>query len=434
MTAHHELTDDDLAAIGTGLGGVPVVRELRASRVSRHLLLLKYISEEWREDRGYLDAAVETLAAAQQRRPDVFRRLLGDPLVGAWLTHTTRQLRRQPSGRHTGDLLHLGALAASAALEAGIDAELTVYARQGRVTLPALGDVVLPETTDGPLTIRLRDGRARIGASIITVRSESRDWLPLRRLTARHGGHTCTVAVEDGNPYRSGYHVEPSPRLTAAEIDRWQATFDDAWRLLCRYAPDRAAEIAVGLQSIVPLRDEDPGAARSGTARDSVGALALTPPRSAEDLAITLVHEFQHSKLSAVLDLVDLYTRDGTERHFAPWRTDRRPTGGLIQGVFAFLGIADTWCGLRAAPALRELATDQFAFAREQVHAGLTALEASAELTPAGRQLTQGMRRALDPMLYEELPDAAVRKSRASLERLREASAARYIGGSTTAR
>jgi len=62
-----------------------------------------------------------------------------------------------------------------------------------------------------------------------------------------------------------------------------------------------------------------------------------------------MVHEFQHSKL------------------WAPWRTDPRPLGGLLQGVYAFLGVADTWRALAARPALGDLAMREFAEAREQV-------------------------------------------------------------------
>lgn len=433
MTRHHELTRTELAAVATGLGGAAVVGELMASRLSRHLLLLKYLAGEWREDRRLLDAAVGTLAEAQHRSPAVFRRLLSDPLVGTWLAHTTRQLRRHPDDRLTGDLLHLGALAASAAVQTGLDADVVGYARQGRVTLPDLGEAVLADDTDGPVSIKVRQGRALLGSSGTAVPGDSPDWHGVRRLTARHGDLAATVNVEDGNPYRGGYHVAPSDRLSATEAQCWQSLFEQAWHLLGRYLPARAAEVGAGLRTMVPLRDRDPGAARSGTARDSVGALGLTTPRSPEDFVITIVHEFQHSKLSAVLDVVDLYVRDGAELHFAPWRTDPRPTAGLVQGVYAFLGIAGTWRDLRAAPALHDLATDQYALAREQVRAGLAALEGSAELTVVGREFTGGMRRALDAMLGERLPAPHVASARDAVARLRGSWELRQIGRATTA-
>jgi uncharacterized protein len=180
---------------------------------------------------------------------------------------------------------------------------------------------------------------------------------------------------------------------------------------------------------MVPLQNADPGSARSGTARDSVGALGLTPPGTPEDFAITIVHEFQHSKLSAVLDLVELYVPNGRERHFAPWRVDPRPTAGLIQGVYAFLGIAHTWHAFRAEASLRATATERFAIDREQVRAGLAALEASAELTAAGRRFAEGLREVLEPLAGERLPAPVIAQARRSLDQRRARWEEHHTGG-----
>jgi HEXXH motif-containing protein len=419
VTAHHELTSSKLAALGTGLGGGAVVEELVASRMSRHLLLLKYVAGEWREDRRLLGSAVAALAEVQQVRPEIFRGLMSDPLVGAWLAQTTRQLRRPSGDRLSGDLLQLGVLAASAAMQARLDAELVGYARNGRVTLPGLGEVVLPDGAEGPTPIRVTGGQALIGTSRTPVPAEPGVWRPLRWLTSRHAELNCTIAIEDGNPYRAGYHVAPSDRLSPEEAGVWQTLFEESWHLLSRFAPARADELGAGLRAVVPLRNDDPRSARSGTARDSVGALGLTLPSSAVDFAVTMVHEFQHSKLSAVLDLVSLYTPDARELHFAPWRADPRPTAGLIQGVYAFLGIVDTWRALRSAPSLHQQATHQFALTCEQVRVGLTALETSDELTPEGRQFTEHMRQSLELMAEDPVPESVAAEARASLDRLR---------------
>jgi HEXXH motif-containing protein len=407
MIEYHRLIPEDLSALASGLGGPLVVRELRASQLSRHLLLLKYVSEKWPADRRDLEAAVETLAAAQQCDLTTYTDLLGDPLVGAWLASIVRRLRSDrkeiPRSR---DHFHLGALSASAAVRAGLDCEVMGYADQGRLTMPTLGAAALRGDVDGPVPIRVSGGQSSLlGAG----------WQVLRRLTARYDGLACGVSIEDGNPYRNGYHAPPSERLSATEVGRWQDLFAEAWELICRFLPERAAELAVGLRAVVPLVDDGSGAARSGTARDSIWALGLTRPRSAVDFAITIVHEFQHSKLSAVLDLTDLYRKDGTERHFAPWRVDPRPTSGLIQGVYAFLGVADAWRGLRACRELEETATGQLATVREQVRVGLDALEASAELTLAGHSFTADMRKAVGRLFGDPLPDEALEKAESSL-------------------
>jgi HEXXH motif-containing protein len=417
---YHRLELDDLSALASGLGGAPVVRELCASQLSRHLLLLKFVNDSWVADRRHLDAAVSVLAETQRRGPQVFAELMGDPLVGAWLARTTRRLNRPESGSFplTGDLFHLGAVAASAAVRLGIDCQLTAYARAGRLTLPTLGEATLDGDLDGPVTIRVSAGQATLlgspGATDVQVQGDG--WQDLRRLTARDGDLACALTIEDGNPYRDGYHAPPSERLSAPEAARWQDLFAEAWELICRFMPERAAEMAVGLRAIVPLVDDGSGAARSGTARDSIGALGLTRPGSAADFAITLVHEFQHSKLSAVLDLQPLYVPEGAERHFAPWRTDARPTSGLVQGVYAFLGVADAWRSLLASRELTETAAVQLATVREQVRVGLAALEDSVELTPAGRHFTSCLRVAVDRLFAARLPDEVLREAQSSLD------------------
>jgi HEXXH motif-containing protein len=236
------------------------------------------------------------------------------------------------------------------------------------------------------------------------------------------------VSMEDTDPYRDAYHAPPSQRLPDQQYEQWQALFEDAWELLGELLPERAAEMANGLRSLVPLKDDGSGAARSGTARDSIGAAGLTRPTSAADFAVTLVHEFQHSKLSAVLDLHSLYIDGGKERHFAPWRVDARPTSGLMHGVYAFLGVADAWRALRAAPSLDLVAAQQFATTREQVRVALTSLEQSFELTPNGRRFVQGMRGALDRLLAESLPDAMIRDARRALAERRASWDRRHPG------
>jgi uncharacterized protein len=173
--------------------------------------------------------------------------------------------------------------------------------------------------------------------------------------------------------------------------------------------------LAAGLRAIVPLADPGTGAARSATVRDAFGSFGLTRPTSAADFAVTMVHEFQHSKLSAVLDLVPLYDAADRTAYYAPWRLDPRPIGGLLQGAYAFLGVADTWRSLRGDAGLRELAEREFAGVREQVRQGLDVLAASGRLTPAGQRFLAGMQSTMHSMMGEQLPASVVRQARAAL-------------------
>jgi HEXXH motif-containing protein len=403
----HHLNASDLAALARGFGGRSALRELNAIQVSRRLLLLKHIGEKWPADRRIWNEAIATLDRTQEQDPRIVREVMGDPLVGAWLIRTTVNLTRS-DGPRLEDLSHLSCVAASAAMRAGLDCELPGYVINGRLTLPLYGEMRIDGSPSGPLSVRTSKGNARLVSRDVEIASTGGPgWLPLRRLAGSYRDIVCTVRVEDGNPYRDGYHAPPSERLTASEADEWQALFAEAWALIVRHLPDRAAELTDGLQAVVPLKDMGDGAARSGTARESVGAFGLTKPRSPEDFVITIVHELQHSKLSAVLDLIKLYDGNGSERHFAPWRKDPRPTAGLIQGVYAFLGIADAWNELRAVPELACVAEHQFAETREQVRVGLGGLERSRELTPDGTLFVAGMRARLDELLAEPVSETS---------------------------
>ncbi|WP_127498993.1 aKG-HExxH-type peptide beta-hydroxylase [Actinoplanes solisilvae] len=368
---HHRLTPSELDALAGGTGSVPAIEEISASRVSLHLLLLKHLSDEWPGDRAPLEAAIAVLAEVQERRPEVYLRLLGDPLVGAWLGRAERV-----------EQLEIGNLAAAAAISAGLSCRLPGVTHAGRLVIPTLGSVPASD----PVTIVVEDG----ATSLI----DDPGWRPMRWLRAG----PLSVRLDDASPYRAGYHAAPAERLSDAEAAHWQGLLSEAWGLIEAYLPERAVEMAAGLRVLVPLVDLGDGSSRSGTARVSVGAMGLTRPRSAADFAVTLVHEFEHSKLSGVLDLLPLYV-PGTERHHAPWRKDRRPTSGLIQGVLAFTRVAEAWQRFRAVPALAETATAEFAMISEQVRVGYQSLAGSKELTDTGARFVAGMRPAVDRLL-----------------------------------
>jgi HEXXH motif-containing protein len=65
--------------------------------------------------------------------------------------------------------------------------------------------------------------------------------------------------------------------------------------------------------------------------------------------AVSLVHEFQHIKLGALMHLISLVTGDDGTPYYAPWRDDPSPLGGFLQGVCAFFGIAEFWRRRRPA-------------------------------------------------------------------------------------
>ncbi|MFC5887702.1 HEXXH motif-containing putative peptide modification protein [Kitasatospora sp. CM 4170] len=137
-----------------------------------------------------------------------------------------------------------------------------------------------------------------------------------------------------------------------------------------------------------------PAAGRPAVRRRTVRPAVRVGGRLADEttlLALALVHEFLHIRLGALLDLVPLHQPNGAAVHHAPWRSDLRPIGALLQGAYAHLGVADFW---RAEPATgsggeRRRAEGEFARWRgHALSAGSTLLD-SAELTAHGREFTE---------------------------------------------
>jgi uncharacterized protein len=164
----------------------------------------------------------------------------------------------------------------------------------------------------------------------------------------------------------------------------------------------------------MPLANEESGREISAAAREAYGAVAVALPASGDDLALLMIHEFQHVKLGALMDLFDLYDQADQRRFFAPWRDDLRPVGALLQGTYAHLGVTDYWRirthhvtgqdGARAA--------EQFARWRMMTHEAIGTLAGSGALTPLGERLVAGMSATVDPWLAEQVTPEAEQAAR----------------------
>jgi uncharacterized protein len=135
--------------------------------------------------------------------------------------------------------------------------------------------------------------------------------------------------------------------------------------------------------------------------------------------AATLVHETQHLKLSALLDLVTLTLPDNGQRFYAPWRTDPRPVSSLLQGAYAFLGVTGFWRRQRQSggdAAVRQRADAEFARWRDAVAEVVRTLQASGRLTQAGADFTGELAHVLDGWLREPVPAQALAAARHEAE------------------
>jgi hypothetical protein len=155
----------------------------------------------------------------------------------------------------------------------------------------------------------------------------------------------------------------------------------------------------------VPLEPADK-VGQSVTDAAGFGGIALTPPRSPLSFAETLIHEFHHSVLAAVADLAPLHSAGPDAMHYSPWRNDPRPVEGLLQGAYAYLGVAGYWKTQRRVMTGREraLADYEFARRRHQILLAARVLRESGTLTQTGTTIVRGL--AATAERWRDLPAA----------------------------
>jgi uncharacterized protein len=113
-------------------------------------------------------------------------------------------------------------------------------------------------------------------------------------------------------------------------------------------------------------------------------------------LALLLIHEFQHVKLGAVLDLYDLVDPADNRLFHAPWREGKHQLGDLLQGAYAHLAVTDFWRA-RQKPGGPPAAGQQFVRRRAQTRDAIETLTTSGSLTPLGTRFVSEMRHSVGP-------------------------------------
>ncbi|MDI6103337.1 HEXXH motif domain-containing protein [Actinoplanes sp. NEAU-A12] len=402
----HHIPADQLAELCSGGGGGATIRTLWTAQRSRRLLLLDTLRRTLDDpaDMGPLPSAATAWAAwaaADEAAPEAVAALLLHPQVGSWGAYMLRRKRgRASSGEEPWvDAGALHAIALIAMARAKISWRTSVPVRDGKVMLPTLGMADLGDRrgasvaqawcTFGEISLRLGDRTVLVPAD---PSAEADGWWPLRRLHVG-GDPALSVYLDDIDPFRELADPVPPDRLDAAALARWQTLLEGAWAVLCRNQPENARAFAAGVVSIVPLPPDEFGTTRSASTGEAFASMMISPPVDEIDLAVSLVHEFQHIKLGGLLHLLPLISEEGEAVHHAPWREDPRPLGGLIQGVYAFFGISDFWRVYRYGVdgLYRRIADFEFAYAREQVREVLSTLRAAEGLTAVGRQLVAGL-------------------------------------------
>jgi HEXXH motif-containing protein len=413
---------------------------LAAAEHSRRLLLLYGVVEMARESAhpqyGRARDAYDLLASIEQQAPEHADAVLQYPSVGAWAIRTLRALRggqSPPEAAPAG----LATVAASAAIKARYPCAIEVPVSAGAVMFPSLGQASLPEALANGGRVLVRSGDD--GAEFAAGRRRSRipavphlnapGWMGLRQVSSRWRDMAIRLVIDDLDPYRMRAPMLGA-RLTAEQADEWESCLRSAWRVLCQHHRGTAEELGAAIKVLVPLKATAPGM-RSATSLESFGCIGISPAVSPLLLAVAFAHEVQHAKLSALLNFVRLTNPDDGRRYYAPWREDPRPVGGLLQGAYAYLGVAGFWRLQRhqEAGAAALQAHAEYARWRSAVFAVASQLLESGQLTTTGRAFVSAIEATVQAWQSDPVPLPAAEMARSVAKSHAERWRARYGRG-----
>ncbi|MFD7834341.1 HEXXH motif domain-containing protein [Streptomyces sp. NPDC059761] len=428
---------DELASGG---GSAEAVAFLVRGERTRRLMLLGELLDRLNELPGALGelgpaAPVwELFAEAAEAAPDACETLLMSPHMGCWTAHMVRRLHGTTGGPPLwADAGHLCAISLTARILAGLDVELDVPLRDGGLSLPTLGLVRIGGLQGyGTARARLRSGDLHLtsGGRTILVRPLDEAWRSHWTPSRTFAG--TSTWLDDLDPYRDlDEPVSPQP-LSGAEAERWQRLFTEAAAILEGPSQDGPGGLRVAeVRRIVPADLAEPGGPTrtastapgpapadvlvSATTSDAFGSMVVSRPPDALALAEAMVHEFQHSKLGALLHLFPLLHDDGAEIHYAPWRPDPRHTTGLLHGAYAFTGVTGFWRDRMTDPGVDSgTAAFHFALRRLQTRLIVRTLLTRARLTAPGTRLLHGLAATLDGWLREPVAPRTAERARAA--------------------
>jgi HEXXH motif-containing protein len=375
VITNHLLPRAAFSELAEGGGSPATVRLLGDAQRSKHLMLLYAIAEAAGDEAGGVTASAafragyDLVALIQAAAPEAAAWLLSLPHLGGWVHDTLIHLEQGTQA----DFDHFACLAAAAAIRAGVPFDLGVPVRAGRVRLPGLGSLQVADETP---VIRLCSDGERVtagdwfaGNRRLLVPDDGGGaavpgWSGTPVIRAGADGLTWTVLLETGDPYLDRYTLPMRTAMPPGELADWRQRVRSAWRILAdrhRWAAEPMADVVSVIVPLTPQSDTD---LVSATTPAAYGAIATSWPPDEVTLAETLVHEFQHVKLCGLLDMVPL-AEAGEQKVYAPWRQDPRPAAGLLQGIYAHLGIVRFWQAQQHADADRDgLLRAQVLFAR----------------------------------------------------------------------
>lgn len=408
---YHSVPQDLFDALAAGGGGGTAARALAAAEWSKHVTLLRGVlaaaqvaggEQTVLARRGY-----DLLAEVQRYDSVAAGTVIRNPSVGAWARRAILTSGGGSAVMVTAQPGRLSAVAVAAAIRAGLPAEIEVPVSGGSVMLPtlgtaqAVGSTAVVRTAPGSTQVCSGEGKIELPDD---PHQDAAGWQGLRRVQAG----SLDVLIDDLDPFRMKPSESLAPRLNAVDASKLAGALQAAWELIESHHASVAAEIAAMVTVIVPYLTPSHGQVSASSA-ENFGAIAVSSSDDPISFAATLAHETQHLKLCALLDIVALTLPDDDQRYYAPWRADSRPISSLLQGAYAFLGVAAFWRRQRQLAEGDALLRADTEFARWRAASARVAdtLFSSDRLTSTGQKFVRRMQFTLSQWQGEPVLPAA---------------------------
>jgi HEXXH motif-containing protein len=194
------------------------------------------------------------------------------------------------------------------------------------------------------------------------------------------------LAMHEDHPDKQGNAVD----LGGRPVGEWLAALRESLAIVGRHLPDLRREMSLYVQQVVPVGfHEDKHL--SASYREAIGTVYVSLHPNAMTMTEALVHEFQHNKLNALLEIDDVLENAHEPLYASPVRPDPRPLHGVLLAVHAFVPVARLYELMieGGAPGLESRYRDVVRINRE----GTLVLLAHARPTPVGRGLLDELAR-----------------------------------------
>ncbi|MFI6292025.1 aKG-HExxH-type peptide beta-hydroxylase [Nonomuraea sp. NPDC050790] len=226
---------------------------------------------------------------------------------------------------------------------------------------------------------------------------------------ALDGPRPLRLRFETGEPLRGHFG------LAVAEPADWAGLCREAYRLLLARHPRVAGAFAELVTTVVPVVAPAPPETFSATSGVAFGAVALSAPGGAAELAATFAHELQHQVLGAAEEIVALTVPGHPGRFAVHWRAGERDAAATLQGIFAHVAVMEFHRAEWLAGPLKERPGHAAAFALWRLATGraMEQLGRSGALTAAGALLARPLSARISAALAEPVPAPAARAAEA---------------------